>query len=117
MGATYELVNVTKKERILFLKLPVDKAKEIAGNEISAAITTWYLLQNQGDEIGFVSDYDESWPMKGGRWDELAGYTEVTGKVIQSLIDEGILTDHGSTFIDDDPELELRNLELTWSKT
>jgi len=43
MGATYVLVNYSKKETIGFLHIGASKAKELAGNPVAAAITTWYL--------------------------------------------------------------------------
>ena len=60
MGVGYCLINKTKKERITYLHLPASKAREITGNSVTSAITTWYLLNNSGDEIGFITDqYDE----------------------------------------------------------
>jgi len=115
MGAWYTLVNVTKKEQISFHRLPMTKDREIAGNPAGAAITTWYLLQNQGDCIGFISDYDRAWPFKQGSLEESCSYKEVTDEVVDALIAAGILRDEGIEWIDeDDPELFLRRLVNTW---
>ena len=51
MSIGYELINQTKKEKISFYHLPVNTKKEIAGNPVSASIVSWYILDNQGDEI------------------------------------------------------------------
>lgn len=64
MSAGYELINITKKEKISFSHLPVNAMREITGNPVSSAITTWYLMKNSGDEIGSVPDqsYEEARP-------------------------------------------------------
>lgn len=36
----FVLINVTKKEKITYLHLPVSTKREIAGNPVSSAITT-----------------------------------------------------------------------------
>jgi len=56
MGVEYTLVNNTKKERVSFFRMEGAKMRELAGNPAQAAVTTWYLLNNQGDDIQFVSD-------------------------------------------------------------
>ncbi|MNN67659.1 hypothetical protein D3C81_1833020 [compost metagenome] len=53
MGQEYILLNKTKREMICFLHLPASKARELAGNHVTSAITTWYLIHNSGDEILF----------------------------------------------------------------
>jgi len=114
MGATYELINVTKKERLMYLGLPVSTAREITGNRVSATITSWYMLQNQGDVIGFVSDYDNSWPLPKGSREEAQEYNEITEEVISSLVKTEILEDLGTKTIDGDPELLERVLKVIW---
>lgn len=56
MGVRYQLINIAKKEIFTFSHLPCDKAREIVGNPVSTAIITWYLIENNGDEIGFIPD-------------------------------------------------------------
>lgn len=79
MGVGYELINVTKKERISFSHLPVSSMKEISGNPVSSAITTWYLIKNSGDKIGVVPDqyYEEDWPFKDISWKEIYNYKDL----------------------------------------
>ena len=67
MGIEFELVNQTKKELISFCHLNGSKKRELAGGSAQSALVTWYLLQNQGDEIQFVSDSDSDWPFSEGR--------------------------------------------------
>ena len=71
MGVGYILVNQTKKQVIWFAKLPVNTMEEIAGNPASASIVTWYLFQNQGDAIQFVSDTYDEWPFSEGSREDL----------------------------------------------
>ncbi len=58
MGTDFCLVNRSKKERITFAHLPCTKSREITGNPVCAAIVTYYLIENAGDEIFFVSEHD-----------------------------------------------------------
>ncbi len=65
MGVGYELINKSKKEVITFSHLPASKERELAGNPVTAAITTWYLLKNLGDMIQFIPDQsDEEYEYK-----------------------------------------------------
>ena len=64
MGVEYILINETKKEQITFIHLNGSKKSELAGNAAQSAITTWYLLSNQGDQIQFVSDTYDDWPFQ-----------------------------------------------------
>lgn len=56
MSVGYWLINKTKKEKITFFHLPASSERELTGNPVTAAITTWYLIKNSGDEIGFIPD-------------------------------------------------------------
>lgn len=40
MGVGYVLVNYTKQEVVTYSHIPATKARELAGNPVSAAITT-----------------------------------------------------------------------------
>ena len=64
MGAEYILINETKKEMVSFAHLNGNKKRELAGNEAQSAMVTLYLLNNQGDQIQFVSDTHNDWPFK-----------------------------------------------------
>ncbi len=116
MGVGYSLVNHSKKERITYIHIPATKARELAGNPVSAAISTWYLLQHPGDRIAFVSDTYDDWPFPSGTRDELAEYTEVTDIVVTSLIEAGILVDEGIAWTDEEePEqVYIRALRNKW---
>ena len=117
MGVSYSLINYTKKEYVIFDKLPASKARELAGNPASAAISTWYLLNNIGDNISFISDTYNEWPFPEGSRDELMNYTEVTNEIVSSLISEGILIDEGKEFpFEDDRNIYFRKLHNIWLK-
>jgi hypothetical protein len=115
VGVWYSLINRTKQECIVFARLPAATAPELAGHPDSAAVTTWYLLQNRGDEIAFVSDEDEDWPFAEGAPDEVTAYREVTDAVVEQLIQAGILRDEGVIrTCEDDPEVYHRVLRNVW---
>ena len=115
MGVSYSLVNYTKKEYVIFDKIAASKARELTGNPVSAAISTWYLLNNIGDNISFISDTYNEWPFAEGSRDELMNYTEVTNRIVSSLISEGILVDEGKEFqFDDDQDIYFRKLRNVW---
>ncbi|SFS76328.1 hypothetical protein [Paenibacillus sp. BC26] len=89
MGQNYVLINNSKKELIGLAHLPASKARELIGNPVTAAITTWYLLQNSGDNILFVEEE---------RVEE--GFIDVTNNDIETLIQKGIIHDHGIEVLD-----------------
>lgn len=109
MGVGYLLVNRTRAQKIAFLHLPASKAKELAGNPVTAAVTTWYLLQHLGDEITFVSDTD-------GSLADAAEYVDVTDDIISQLIDANILRDDGVLWADEDEpdSVYVRDLKNVW---
>ncbi len=112
MGVWYELVNVTKHERVGFAHLGTVKAQELAGNPASAAVVTWYLLHNRGDEIGFVSDDSNDWPFSSGSQREALSWPDMTEQVVNELLHEKILSDNGFRWQDqDDLELYVRDLQ------
>lgn len=115
MGIGYLLVNQTKKEKVLFAHIPANTKRELAGYPISAAITTWYLLEHIGDNIAFISDTYEDWPFKSGSPNDLACYREVTDEVILSLIKAEILRDDGKEVFDvSEPDVYVRKLSNIW---
>lgn len=118
MGVGYQLVNATKKEYILFAHINASTLRELAGNEASGAITTWYLLKNIGDEISFVSDSGGEWPFRSGSRSDFLHYSEVTGRVVNELMIENILRDFGDIYVDsDEPEsVYIRDLRNVWGK-
>lgn len=116
MGVGYLLVNNTRGEKVTFAHIPASKANELVGNPATAAITTWYLLHNRGDQIAFVSDTDGVWPFLTGSLMDLAKYKDMTDEVIQQLIGVSILRDDGVLWADDqEPDsVYLRKLSNVW---
>ena len=115
MGVYYYLVNQSKKEIISFHHISAWKKRELAGNPISSAIVTWYMLEHIGDNISFVGDSDFQWPFKNGSVSDLKEYTEVTDKTIEGLIKANILKDEGRILIDEeDPDIYERHLKNIW---
>lgn len=115
MSVGYQLVNQSKKERIIFSHLPVSTRREIAGHPVSAALVSWYLLENQGDEIQFVSDTYDDWPFNSGCRDDVGSYPDRTDRLIESLIEAGLLRDDGIAWRDEDEpqtvfERDIRNI-------
>lgn len=118
MPVRYTLVNATRKEQILFAHLPVSSKREIAGNPVAAAVVAWYLMEHPGDAVAFVGDDSDDWPFASGSLDDLSAYAEVTGKVVDALIAEGILTEGERTqLFEDEPDLYLRSLRNIWMDT
>lgn len=116
MGVEYELVNISKKERITFTHLAGSKRRELAGNPAQAAVTTWYLLTNQGDNIQFVSDSDNDWPFSVGKRGDQHDYPDKTFDVVSALIQQGILEDVGYLYQDEEePEtVFVKNIVNVW---
>ncbi len=116
MGVGYSLVNHTKREVVDFAHIPASKKRELAGNPAASAITTWYLLENAGDDISFVSDTYEDWPFPEGSKEDMQSYPDVTDRIVDVLIANGILSDHGRSYVDpDDPDVVYeRDLRNVW---
>ena len=116
MGVGYYLVNATKREQVGFLHIGASTARELSGNPAASAVTTWYLLQNAGDEIHFVSDTDGDWPFASCTEQTARDFPDVTDQVIQALLDNEVLADHGTLYSDpSDPDrLFLRDLRNAW---
>ena len=114
MAAWYSLVNLTKRERIDFERLPVRKERELAGNPAGAAIVVWYLLKNSGDVIGFFGDELDA-PFPGISYGETSNYPDQTDRILNELIQEGILTDCGILWQDEDnPTAYTRDIRNAW---
>ncbi|MFT3883446.1 MAG: hypothetical protein QM703_27825 [Gemmatales bacterium] len=116
MGIGYMLVNFTRKEVVKYTHLPTSKARELAGSPVSAAITTWYLLEHPGEQIAFVSDSEDDWPFPLGSRKDVADYQEMTNAVVQQLITEGILRDDGVAWADEEEpkSVHVRALKNVW---
>lgn len=116
MGVGYELLNQSKRERISFIHIPATKKLELAGNPVSAAIVTWYMLENAGDRIAFMSDTHDDWPFPEGVRSEFHSYTDVTDRVVSQLVEAGIVRDCGFSYVDpDEPDtVFMRDLRNVW---
>lgn len=116
MGVGYSLINQTRRECIIFSHVAASTAREIAGNPAAAAIVSWYLLEHPGDAIAFVSDTHGDWPFRGGSRADMHDYDEVTAVVVEQLLEQGILSDHGRSYVDDDDpdHVYVRDLRNAW---
>ncbi len=114
MGVEYRIVNKTKKEVVSFFRIPASKARELTGNPIAAAITTWYFIENRNDVIRFCSD-EEFYRISNDL--SFSDFVDVTDKIIDDLIKNEILEDKGISILDEEePELYYRNLVNIWMK-
>lgn len=109
MGACYEVVNFTRRERLNTVGIGGMKSREIAWDHASASLVVWYFLLRRGDQIALVSDYDiESHRAFFGiilTHEELNGFRDVTKEVIAHAVKAKLFTDHGEESIgEDDPD-------------
>lgn len=118
MGVEYILVNETKKEMISFAHLNGSKMREIVGNAAQSALVSWYLLNNQGDQIQFISDTYDDWPFATGSKESAWDYPDKTDEMIKILIEQGILKEIGLLYFDEDEPgtLFTRNIINVWCK-
>jgi len=119
MSIGYTLINLDKREKITFIHTPADTMNEIAGFAASSSITTWYLLNNRGDRVAFLSDREDEYYLFGNvyKWPELGihDYTDVTDTVVEKLLEVGILRDEGFLWKDeDDSNSFVRDLRNDW---
>ena len=116
MGVEYELVNFTKKERISYAHLAGSKMRELAGNPAQAAITTWYLINNQGDNIQFVSDTYDDWPFPEGKRGDQFSFSDKTFEIVSELIERGGLEDEGFLYQDEEEpdKIFVKNIVNVW---
>lgn len=105
MGQGYVLINKSSKEVITYAFLRASKARELSGNSVTSAITSWYLLKNMGDKIQFIEEEKVG-----------DGYTDVTNQIIEELIENKILKDNGFEVFDEEPIVYMRKLENVWAK-
>jgi hypothetical protein len=117
MGETFHLVNLDKRESIQFSKIPAAKMRELAGSMAAASITTWYLLNNRGDRIAFLSEYESECHLFGQTYlsSTFDNYPDITDTVVEQLIKAEILRDAGVLWKDeDDSDLVMRDLRNVW---
>lgn len=102
MSVGYSLVNYSKKEKIIFLHLPVSTMNEIMENDVSKLIVQFYKGQNSSDEIDLISDTYSDWPFSGGDKSEISDYREITDEIVSTLISKGMIVDQGVEYQDED---------------
>ena len=102
MSVGYLLVNATKQETIDFSHLPVNTLREIYSNPVTAIVVSWYMANNLGDEISFISDTYGEWPFISCKGDLLPSFEDRTEFVINRLIELGIIIDNGMLYQDED---------------
>jgi hypothetical protein len=109
------LWNSTKRERISFEHVAATKPREVTGNPAAAAIVTWYLIQNPGDQISLLTEGDVP-PALNCTYSEALKLPDRTDAVVAALIAEGILKDVGYLYRDEgEPEtVFVRDLRNVW---
>ena len=119
MPVGYSLVNYSKKEKIIFLHLPVNTMNEIMENDASNLIVRFYKQQNAGDEIDFVSDTYNDWPFSGGDKSEITTYKEITEEIVSALLRKGLIVDLGIEYQDEDEpdNIYIRKLAIKCNRT
>ncbi len=115
MGVCFHIVNRSKREVVLFMHIGAAKRLELAGNPVAAAIGNWYFLTRAGDDIAYVPDDGTHWPFADGFDSDSDDYEEVTDRIVDELIDAGILVDNGREIFDEDePDVYIRRLDNVW---
>ena len=102
MSVGYLLVNATKRETINFSHLPVNTLSEIYSNPVTAIVVSWYMANNHGDEISFISDTDGEWPFTFCNGGLLPSFEDRTEFVLNILLNLGIIIDNGMLYQDED---------------
>ncbi|MEJ0084417.1 MAG: hypothetical protein WDO72_01935 [Pseudomonadota bacterium] len=114
MGPAIVLWNATKREHVSFHHVGASTRREVAGNSVSAAIVTWYLIQNVGDDISLHAQWDEH-EVPNPVYSEAVLNPDRMDHVVAALINAGILKDEGFNFRDDeDPQVYVRHLRNIW---
>lgn len=117
MGLDYALANIDKKEIIDFSGVDTGTHfREIPGTVSTSTIVTYYLIRNSGDRIGFISDLGINEVVCGQEysWEYFKDFAEVTDRIIDELIEQEILKDHGIKWIDQEDNLFYRDLRNIW---
>ncbi|QYK47667.1 MAG: hypothetical protein KF838_12845 [Phycisphaeraceae bacterium] len=116
MGASYRLVNLTRRERVEVSGFGVDKAREIVGSHAVSTLVLWYMLSCRGDQIAFVSDYDSEAgrPVFGRSLSatEIDAFTDATESAIRLAVSAGVLVDKGWEELVDDRSIRVRHVEV-----
>lgn len=117
MGACYDLINFTRRERLPLVSLAGCKSREITSHHPAAALATWYMLRCRGDEIAFVSDDDvQARRTFFGRTvshDLIESFTDVLDETIAHAVAARVLIDDGwRQFPENDPDQHLHTRTL-----
>lgn len=116
MGASYRLVNLTRRERVEVSCFGVDKAREIVGSHGVSAVVLWYMLSCRGDQIAFVSDHDsDSSREVFGRSlsaTEIDAFTDATEFAIEMAARAGVVVDRGWRELADDASVRIRHIDI-----
>ena len=111
MPASQTLFNRTKKEYLLFAHLPFSKPNEIYASDVACLMVTWYMLENSGDDILFLPDYDSYESALEPFRHNINEYVEVTDHIVDALIQSKLIIDDGHLWTDeDDATIYERNL-------
>lgn len=111
MPASQTLFNRTKKQYLLFARLPFSKPNEIYASDVACLMITWYVLENSGDDILFVPDHEGYKSTIEPFKHNISEYIEVTDHIVDALIQKGSIIDKGILWIDeDDTNIYERNL-------
>ena len=114
VGPAIVLWNATKQEHVSFYHVGASTKREVAGNPASAAIVTWYLAHNVGDQISLQAESDDR-NLPNQVYSEAVRHPDRVEHVVAALIEAGILEDAGFHFRDDqDPQAYVRNLRNIW---
>jgi len=115
MGVGFVLVNHSRREKVTLAQLPASTANKLAGNAVTAAMTTWYLLQHREEQVAVVFDSLDDWPFPSGGRSDLHSYPDVTDRIVDELIAVKILRDDGVSWADpDDPTVRERAIRNVW---
>ncbi|MDI9862273.1 hypothetical protein [Flectobacillus roseus] len=118
MGVGHILVNIDKKQLIDFYRVDTGtKLRELSGNTVASTIVTYYLISNIGDQISFINDVESSFIICGKKYqvDFFTNFQNVTEIIIEELIEQGIIQDEGSLWIDKEENLYYRDLKNIWN--
>ncbi len=102
MPAAQTLLNRTKKEYLLFAHLPFSKPNEIYVSDVACLMITWYVIENSGDDMLFIPDYDRYDSVLKPFYHTINEHIEVTDSIVNSLVQKGLIIDNGILWTDED---------------
>ena len=119
MSIHYQLVNVTKQERVDLRGVGARTKHEIAGSPAAAAVVAWYMVEHARDRISFVGDdIDEKhpgWPLRGVTRDEMERFPDMLGEVVTALVAANVLEERGRASVPEENGVSVvRDLRNIW---